>query len=173
MGRGRRSGVSLASLGHVAVGMAAGRLWTSWSKEKAPTAGPSTASSKSLARAMVAFSALSMAPDLEVIAFRFHVPYSAPFGHRGAARSIATALAFATASSLATRLTPKPLAARQTWILCAAVAVSHGLSTRSPMEGSASRCCGRYPTRGSSRRGTRSRWHRLGPRCSQRGASAC
>jgi membrane-bound metal-dependent hydrolase YbcI (DUF457 family) len=41
---------------------------------------------------MLAFSALSLAPDLDVIAFRFGIPYSAPFGHRGAAHSILVAL---------------------------------------------------------------------------------
>ena len=40
---------------------------------------------------MLAFSALSLAPDLDVIAFRFGIPYSAPFGHRGAAQSILVA----------------------------------------------------------------------------------
>jgi inner membrane protein len=67
----------MASLGHVAVAMAAGRCWTSFGdRHRAGTA--------SLVRAMVAFSALSLAPDLDVIAFRFGIPYSAPFGHRGA-----------------------------------------------------------------------------------------
>ena len=42
----------------------------------------------SLARMTVAFSALSLAPDLDVVAFRLGIPYSAPWGHSGAAHSI-------------------------------------------------------------------------------------
>ncbi|HUJ27461.1 MAG TPA: metal-dependent hydrolase [Myxococcales bacterium] len=96
----------MASFGHVAVGMAAGRLW----KPGRPW------------RAMVAFSALSLAPDLDVIAFRFGIPYSAPFGHRGAAHSLAVAVALASIAALAARERSWRL-----WLLCAAVAVSHGL----------------------------------------------
>ena len=62
--------------------MAAGRLWTA----------PRQQGTIHLARAMLAFSALSLAPDLDVIAFRLGIPYSAPFGHRGAAHSILVAL---------------------------------------------------------------------------------
>jgi inner membrane protein len=39
------------------------------------------------------FGALSLAPDLDVIAFRVGIPYGAPFGHRGALHSLAVALA--------------------------------------------------------------------------------
>lgn len=110
----------MPSLGHVAVGMAAGRWWTA----RAPEPG-------GLVRAMLAFSALSLAPDLDVIAFRLGIPYSAPFGHRGAAHSICAALALALAAAIGARLTPAQIAAGQTrirlWLLCAAVAASHGL----------------------------------------------
>jgi len=89
--------------------MAAGRLWNP----------------RDLARAMVAFTALSLAPDLDVIAFRFGIPYSAPFGHRGAAHSIFVALLLA---SLATLATPGGHRSRTgLWLLCAVVAISHGL----------------------------------------------
>lgn len=40
---------------------------------------------------MLAFSALSMLPDADVIAFVLRIPYEAPFGHRGATHSIAFA----------------------------------------------------------------------------------
>ena len=93
----------MATLGHVAVGMAAGRLWDG------------------SARAMVALSALALAPDLDVIAFRFGIPYSAPFGHRGAAHSILIALVLGT---LAAGLR---LRDRRLWLLCCGVAASHGL----------------------------------------------
>jgi len=41
---------------------------------------------------MIYFSTLAMAPDLDVIGFRFHVAYSDPFGHRGAAHSLLAAV---------------------------------------------------------------------------------
>ncbi len=41
---------------------------------------------------MVAFCAVSMAPDLDVWAFRLGIPYEAPFGHRGASHSLLVAL---------------------------------------------------------------------------------
>lgn len=79
---------------------------------------------------MVAFSALSLAPDLDVIAFRFGIPYSAPWGHRGAAHSICIALLLASVTAFATRLQPdfnQTQIRLRLWLLCAAVAVSHGL----------------------------------------------
>jgi inner membrane protein len=116
----------MASLGHVAVGMAAGRLWTMGAPPGAAGRGLAT-----LARAMVAFGALSLAPDLDVIAFRFGIPYAAPFGHRGAAHSLCVAVALAVVAAAAMRLAPDQVEAGQTrfrlWLLCAAVAVSHGL----------------------------------------------
>jgi hypothetical protein len=76
---------------------------------------------------MVAFSALSLAPDLDVIAFRFGIPYAAPFGHRGAAHSISVALVLSAVAALATRLTSDQVDGGQTrlrlWLLCATVAV--------------------------------------------------
>ena len=63
----------MAAIGHVAVGLAAARAhdW-SW-------------------RTALAFSALSLLPDADVLAFRLHIPYSAAFGHRGATHSFAFA----------------------------------------------------------------------------------
>jgi len=100
----------MASVGHVAMGLAAGRLWTR----------PGTID---VARAMVGFSALSLAPDLDVIAFRLGIPYWAPFGHRGASHSFAVALALAT---VATLVSGEPRRIRL-WFLCFGVAASHGL----------------------------------------------
>jgi inner membrane protein len=88
--------------------MAAGWLW----------------SGRGDAQAMAAFSALSLAPDLDVIAFRFGIPYGAPFGHRGAAHSICFALGIASFAALASRNGGPRLLL---WSLCVAVAVSHGL----------------------------------------------
>jgi len=76
---------------------------------------------------MLAFSALSLAPDLDVIAFRFGIPYPAPFGHRGAAHSILAALVLASVAAFATPLTAEGWTRSRLWLLCAVVAVSHGL----------------------------------------------
>jgi len=76
---------------------------------------------------MLAFSALSLAPDLDVIAFRFGIPYSAPFGHRGVAHSILVALVLASVAALATPLTTSDRTRSRLWLLCALVAVSHGM----------------------------------------------
>jgi inner membrane protein len=77
----------MASLGHVAMGFAVARAHEgrfNW-------------------RAAVAFSTFSLVPDLDVIAFRFGIPYAAPFGHRGATHSIAFALLMGVAAWLLTR----------------------------------------------------------------------
>lgn len=66
----------MASFGHVAVGIAAARAYDGEFRWKT----------------MVALSAFSLAPDLDVIAFKFGIPYAAPFGHRGATHSIAFAV---------------------------------------------------------------------------------
>jgi inner membrane protein len=72
----------MASLGHVAIGMAAGRLY----RVREPD-------SKTLAFRMFALSAASLLPDADVISFGLGIPYKAPFGHRGASHSIVAALA--------------------------------------------------------------------------------
>ena len=77
----------MASLGHIAVGCAVARAHEgrfNW-------------------KAAVAFSTFSLLPDLDVIAFRFGVPYAAPFGHRGATHSVAFALAMGVVAWLVTR----------------------------------------------------------------------
>jgi len=115
----------MASLGHVAVGMAAGRIWNRLQRPRGEQA-----TTVALARSMVAFTALSLAPDLDVIAFRFGIPYGAPWGHRGAAHSICIALLLASVAAFATRMQPgfnKGRTRLRLWLLCAAVAISHGL----------------------------------------------
>jgi len=77
----------MASLGHIAVGVAAARAHEgrfNW-------------------RAAVAFSTFSMFPDLDVVAFRFGIPYSSQWGHRGFTHSIAFALMVGLAGLLVTR----------------------------------------------------------------------
>lgn len=97
----------MASLGHIAVGMAAGRWW-SRPTQRGQRWGW-----------MLAFSALSMLPDADVIAFALRIPYSAPFGHRGASHSLVAALA---CGALATAFGTWRLGA-----LVAGVVASHGL----------------------------------------------
>jgi inner membrane protein len=64
----------MASIGHIAVGMAAGRAFTRdpalWKK------------------AAFAFSVISIWPDVDAIGFLFGVPYRDSIGHRGATHSL-------------------------------------------------------------------------------------
>lgn len=76
----------MASLGHVAVGMAAGRLYG------VVFARPP--SRVDTAFRMFALAAASLLPDADVVAFHLGIPYAAPFGHRGATHSLVAALAF-------------------------------------------------------------------------------
>lgn len=100
----------MASLGHIAVGMAAGRWWS-----------PSRPS-----RAMLGLSVLSMLPDADVIGMACGVPYGAPWGHRGATHSLVMAVALGlTFAWFARRTTARPIAAAL--LVAIAVAASHGL----------------------------------------------
>lgn len=98
----------MASLGHVAIGLVAGRAHGG--------------RGRAAAASMVAFCAISLLPDADVIAFAVGIPYEDAFGHRGASHSIAAALAL---GSLAL-LVPGQRRAR-TALLVALVAASHGL----------------------------------------------
>ncbi len=90
----------MASLGHLAVGIATARAFT-----------PPGAPRRSLAKAALVFAALSMLPDADVVAFALRIPYEHPFGHRGAAHSLAFALlCTAAAWALAKPLGLKPRA---------------------------------------------------------------
>jgi inner membrane protein len=72
--------VSVASIGHIFVGMAAGRVY-GWRDEP-----------RWAAAWMIRFSALSLLPDIDAIAFVLRIPYEAPWGHRGATHSPVFAL---------------------------------------------------------------------------------
>ena len=65
----------MASLGHVVFGLAVAR----------------TTKVRSVL-SLLAFPALALLPDLDVIAFAFGIPYRDQFGHRGASHAIATGL---------------------------------------------------------------------------------
>jgi inner membrane protein len=94
----------MASLGHIALGVAVARAHQgrfSW-------------------KAAVAFSTFSMVPDLDVIAFKFGIPYAAPFGHRGASHSLVFALLMGVAALLLTK-------SRRTALAMLVVVASHPL----------------------------------------------
>lgn len=99
----------MASIGHLAIGLAAGRAW----------GGPR------LWRPMVAFSTLSFLPDLDVLAFRFGIPYHHPWGHRGASHSVVFGLGVALVVALLARSSGIPW--RRALAFAAPVIISHGL----------------------------------------------
>ena len=101
----------MASLGHVAVGMAAARIWNRDSRPRWT--------------AMAGWSALSLLPDADVIGFSMGVEYGDPWGHRGATHSLTFALIAAAAATAVTRAFR--LAPRRAFVVCASVLVSHGL----------------------------------------------
>jgi inner membrane protein len=108
----------MASLGHVAVGLALGRLVHGRS-------GDGARDTRSPARAMVLLSALALAPDLDVISFALGIPYAHAFGHRGASHSLAAGLL---AAGLAAVMARDQRAPAGSWFAAVAVAVgSHGL----------------------------------------------
>jgi inner membrane protein len=101
----------MASIGHIAVGMAAARL-------SARGAVPSWTS-------VAAWSALSMLPDADVIGFPLGIAYEDPWGHRGASHSLAFALGVAGAVGLAASAAGLPRS--RTWTIAMLVLASHAL----------------------------------------------
>jgi inner membrane protein len=79
----------MASIGHIAMGLLAARFDRSGG-------GP-------FWRRSVFWSAMSMAPDADVVAFALGIPYSHPLGHRGASHSLVAALVAALALGAARR----------------------------------------------------------------------
>jgi inner membrane protein len=101
----------MASLGHVAVGMAAARAYrkdgaTPWSS-------------------MGLWSALSLLPDIDVIGFSLGVRYGDPLGHRGATHSVLFSVGIGLSAGLAARHFKRP--AGRTALFATLVLVSHGL----------------------------------------------
>src|SRR5262245_65846047 len=84
----------MASLGHVAVGLAAARTYGEGHRPHW--------------RSAVAWSALSMLPDADVIGFSLGVRYEAPLGHRGATHSFAFAVIVGLAAALMARWSKRP-----------------------------------------------------------------
>jgi len=106
----------VASFGHVAVGLAASRLW-------ADRQGQAAVMPK--ASMMLLCSALALLPDIDVLAFRLHIPYAAPFGHRGAIHSLSFAVIVGCSAGGVQALRGRP------WLgfglLAGALTASHGL----------------------------------------------
>lgn len=101
----------MASIGHIAVGMAAGRFFS--------------ADRRAARNAAVIFSVVSLAPDADAIGFRFGVRYADTWGHRGASHSLAVALAVAAVAWIvAKRWGERPAF---TALLTGIVVASHGL----------------------------------------------
>jgi inner membrane protein len=74
---------------------------------------------------MAAWSALSMLPDADVLAFALGIAYDDPWGHRGATHSLVfAALVGAAAAMTASRFGRRRL---KMWCLASLVAASHGL----------------------------------------------
>ncbi len=100
----------MASISHLAVGAAAGRLIRGRRSVWAP----------------LLVAVLSMLPDADVVAFSFGIPYSHPFGHRGASHSIVFALAcggLAAAIAALSRQSNRPGALAGRWGLGVFLAV--------------------------------------------------
>jgi inner membrane protein len=104
----------VASVGHIAVGMAAARAYRA-----APTGGrPSWP-------AMLFWSAVSFLPDADVIGFAVGVRYADEWGHRGAAHSLVFATALAVIIGIMAPAFRRP--ALRTGLTALAVLVSHPL----------------------------------------------
>ncbi|RKG99545.1 metal-dependent hydrolase [Corallococcus sp. CA053C] len=103
----------MASIGHVAVGMALGRF----------EAG--AASWKRRVALMGFLSLLALLPDADVVAFALRIPYAAPWGHRGASHSFVFAGAVALAVAALARWKGEP--ALRWGLLTLAAVGSHGI----------------------------------------------
>jgi len=88
----------MASLGHLAIGMCAGRAFAIDAREN-------HRASVRPAPIMALFAGLALLPDLDYVAVSFGLPNEGPLGHRGAAHSLALPLlAAGVAMAMARRL---------------------------------------------------------------------
>lgn len=102
----------MAGIGHLAVGMAAARLYQS---EKPADSLPFTA--------VLFWSALSFLPDSDVVGFALGVRYGDEWGHRGATHSIVFSLAIGVAVGLVALFNRRP--AIRTGVTASLVVGSH------------------------------------------------
>lgn len=104
----------MASIGHVAVGLAA-RRW--YERDQAPPWAALTS--------MLVWSGISLLPDIDVFGFRLGIHYAEPWGHRGATHSLVFAMMVALGAGLVARSAKLPMA--RTTLLVGAVVASHPL----------------------------------------------
>jgi len=104
----------MASVGHIAVGLAAARVYTGRMTPRRPSG-----------HAMLFWSALSMLPDADVVGFSLGVRYADEWGHRGATHSLVFAAAVGIVTGLLARRFHAP--ALRTFIAATLVVASHGL----------------------------------------------
>ena len=104
----------MASLGHLAVGMAAARGYRADSSAQRASWG-----------ALLAWAALSFLPDADVIGFGFGLRYEDEWGHRGATHSLAFALAVGATLGLLAPLVRR--SAVRTGVMATLVLASHSL----------------------------------------------
>jgi inner membrane protein len=100
----------MASIGHIAVGIAAARV------HGRCVPAPGTAA---------AWAALSLLPDVDVVGFAFGVDYAAPWGHRGATHSLLMSLLGSIAIGVSARRASGSV--RRTTLLALAVLTSHAV----------------------------------------------
>ena len=101
----------MASVGHIAVGMAAARAYHQgrtppWSS-------------------LASWSALSLLPDADVVGFALGIDYTAPWGHRGATHSLALSVALGLTIGLAAGWFKRPAA--RTALFASLALASHAL----------------------------------------------
>jgi inner membrane protein len=113
----------------------------------------------------VSLVALSVLPDVDVIAFALGIPYSAPWGHRGAAHSLAVAALAGLAGAVAVRAWGA--GALRMGIVGGLVTASHGLLDTLTDGGLGIGSCGPGRTIGSSRPGGPSQWRPSARPCSR------
>src|SRR5438093_10023535 len=101
----------MASVGHIAVGMAAARAYDASHAPKWTS--------------MAMWSALAMLPDLDVVGFALGVRYGDPWGHRGATHSLLMAAALGIALSVIAWRRGLPFG--RTALFTVGVIASHGL----------------------------------------------
>ena len=104
----------MASIGHIAVGMAAARVYRQGQRVRTR-----------VLTSMLLWSGLSLLPDADVVGFRYGIRYGHAWGHRGATHSLVFALALACAIGLLANWLRLP--ALRTALVAAVVVGSHGL----------------------------------------------
>jgi inner membrane protein len=104
----------MASVGHLAVGLTAARLYRTGSRSHGLTTG-----------SVIFWSALSFLPDADVVGFALGVRYGDEWGHRGATHSLAFSLALGAAAGLVALIARRP--AWRTGVTASLVLASHAL----------------------------------------------